>query len=85
LKVIEIYELRILWWTIEIPPNEKKNKNFKTEYAEVLHIATKYMFLQSDYPVQECMFYPLYDENSDIIGTQFLHAEFYIELKDFMP
>jgi hypothetical protein len=85
MKVIEIYELKIAWWTIEIPPNEKKNKHFKCEFAEVGHIGTKYIFLQSDYPVQECMFYPLYDDQADIIGTQFLHLDFYIELRNFQP
>jgi len=45
MKVIEIYELKMAWWTIEIPQNEKKNKHFKCEFADVSHIGTKYIFL----------------------------------------
>lgn len=52
---------------------------------DVLHIGSKQLFLQSEYPESENLFYPLYNENTEIIGTQFLINDFYIQLENFTP
>ena len=48
-----------------------------------MHIGTKLVFLNQQIPVDGAPFYPIYDKNDEIIGTQILNKDFCIQFNHF--
>lgn len=45
------------------------NQDSSNHFVDIIHIGTKLLFLNKQFPVVGAPFYPIFDENNKIIGT----------------